>query len=89
MPVDLYVGGSEHTVMHLLFARFWFKVMYDAGLTPFKEPFNSLRHQGMLLAGRRLAECSRCPHNWRSGRTTDRRRRRRIRKARLEFSFDL
>ena len=50
MPVDLYVGGSEHTVMHLLFARFWFKVMYDAGLTPFKEPFSSLRHQGMLLA---------------------------------------
>ena len=50
MPVDLYVGGSEHTVMHLLYARFWFKVMYDEGLIPHQEPFAKLRHQGMLLA---------------------------------------
>ena len=50
MPVDLYLGGSEHTVMHLLYARFWFKVMYDEGLIPHKEPFAKLRHQGMLLA---------------------------------------
>ncbi len=50
MPVDLYVGGAEHAVMHLLFARFWFKVMYDAGLISYTEPFGALRHQGMLLA---------------------------------------
>ncbi len=50
MPVDLYVGGAEHSVMHLLYARFWFKVMYDAGLISYKEPFTALRHQGMILA---------------------------------------
>ncbi|MBM4436826.1 MAG: leucine--tRNA ligase [Actinobacteria bacterium] len=50
MPVDLYVGGAEHSVMHLLYARFWTKVMYDAGLVPFREPFQKLRHQGVILA---------------------------------------
>jgi leucyl-tRNA synthetase len=50
MPVDLYVGGAEHAVMHLLYARFWTKVMYDAGLVPFVEPFPTLRNQGMLLS---------------------------------------
>ena len=50
MPVDLYVGGSEHTVMHLLYARFWTKVLCDAGELDFGEPFRKLRHQGMLLA---------------------------------------
>ncbi|MBP5469444.1 MAG: class I tRNA ligase family protein, partial [Candidatus Riflebacteria bacterium] len=49
-PVDLYVGGAEHAVMHLLYARFWTKVMYDAGLIPFVEPFQQLRNQGMMLA---------------------------------------
>jgi len=49
LPVDLYVGGAEHAVMHLLYARFWTKVMYDAGLVPFVEPFPTLRNQGMLL----------------------------------------
>ncbi len=49
-PVDLYVGGAEHAVMHLLYARFWTKVMYDAGLVPFIEPFSKLRNQGMMLA---------------------------------------
>ena len=49
-PVDLYVGGAEHAVMHLLYARFWTKVMYDAGLVPFIEPFMKLRNQGMMLA---------------------------------------
>ena len=49
-PVDLYVGGAEHAVMHLLYARFWTKVMADAGLIPFDEPFKKLRNQGMLLA---------------------------------------
>jgi leucyl-tRNA synthetase len=51
LPVDLYVGGAEHAVMHLLYARFWTKVMYDAGLIPFGEPFQRLRNQGMILAG--------------------------------------
>ncbi|HZT41194.1 MAG TPA: leucine--tRNA ligase [Chthonomonadaceae bacterium] len=50
LPVDLYVGGAEHAVMHLLYARFWTKVMYDAGLIAFEEPFQRLRNQGMLLA---------------------------------------
>lgn len=50
LPVDLYVGGAEHAVMHLLYARFWTKVMYDAGLIPFHEPFSRLMNQGMLLA---------------------------------------
>ena len=50
LPVDLYVGGAEHAVMHLLYARMWTKVMYDAGLINFDEPFKALRNQGMLLA---------------------------------------
>lgn len=50
LPVDLYVGGAEHAVMHLLYARFWTKVMYDAGLVPFVEPFAKLKNQGMILA---------------------------------------
>lgn len=49
MPVDLYVGGPEHTVGHLLYSRFWTKVLYDAGLCPVDEPFQKLAHQGMLL----------------------------------------
>ncbi|HYF96637.1 MAG TPA: leucine--tRNA ligase [Patescibacteria group bacterium] len=50
LPVDDYIGGAEHAVMHLLYARFWTKVMYDEGLIEFKEPFTSLRNQGMILA---------------------------------------
>lgn len=50
MPVDCYVGGAEHAVMHLLYARFWQKVLYDAGLVSQKEPFHRLVNQGMLLA---------------------------------------
>ncbi|MBF6567769.1 MAG: leucine--tRNA ligase [Candidatus Binataceae bacterium] len=50
LPVDLYIGGAEHAVMHLLYARMWTKVMYDAGLIDFKEPFSVLRNQGMVWA---------------------------------------
>ncbi len=50
LPVDDYIGGAEHAVMHLLYARFWTKVMYDEGLISFKEPFSKLRNQGMILA---------------------------------------
>ncbi len=50
LPVDLYVGGAEHAVMHLLYARFWTKVLHDAGWVPFVEPFKKLMNQGMLLA---------------------------------------
>ncbi|AEV95446.1 leucine--tRNA ligase [Pediococcus claussenii] len=49
MPVDLYVGGAEHAVLHLLYARFWHKVLYDLGVVPTKEPFQKLVNQGMIL----------------------------------------
>ncbi|MGQ0645361.1 MAG: leucine--tRNA ligase [Elusimicrobiota bacterium] len=48
--VDLYVGGAEHAVLHLLYARFWHKVLYDLGFVSTKEPFQKLRHQGMVLS---------------------------------------
>ena len=50
LPVDLYVGGAEHAVMHLIYARFWTKVIKDAMLIDFNEPFAKLRHQGVVLA---------------------------------------
>jgi leucyl-tRNA synthetase len=50
LPVDDYIGGAEHAVMHLLYARFWTKVMYDDGLIKFQEPFTTLRNHGMILA---------------------------------------
>jgi leucyl-tRNA synthetase len=50
MPIDCYVGGAEHAVMHLLYARFWTKVLHDQGILGFVEPFTMLRNQGMLLA---------------------------------------
>jgi leucyl-tRNA synthetase len=49
MPVDLYIGGSEHAVLHLLYARFWHKVLFDAGFVSSSEPFARLVHQGMIL----------------------------------------
>ncbi len=49
LPVDLYIGGAEHAVLHLLYARFWHKVLYDCGLVFSKEPFKKLFHQGMIL----------------------------------------
>lgn len=59
LPVNTYVGGAEHAVMHLLYARFWTKVMYDAGMIDFFEPFSELKNQGMLLAssdGRKMSK---------------------------------
>src|SRR6185369_14931130 len=50
LPVDLYIGGGEHAVLHLLYARFWHKVLYDMALVESKEPFKKLRHQGTVLA---------------------------------------
>ncbi len=49
LPVDIYVGGAEHAVLHLLYARFWHKVLYDLGVVPTKEPFQKLYNQGMIL----------------------------------------
>ncbi|GMH37090.1 hypothetical protein BSKO_04963 [Bryopsis sp. KO-2023] len=49
MPVDLYIGGAEHAVLHLLYARFWHKVLYDLGVVTTKEPFGKLVSQGMIL----------------------------------------
>ncbi|MGM0126160.1 leucine-tRNA ligase [Enterococcus sp. AZ194] len=49
MPVDIYIGGAEHAVLHLLYARFWHKFLYDIGVVPTKEPFQKLYNQGMIL----------------------------------------
>jgi leucyl-tRNA synthetase len=49
LPVDIYIGGAEHAVLHLLYARFWHKVLYDIGVVPTKEPFQKLFNQGMIL----------------------------------------
>lgn len=59
LPVDVYVGGAEHAVMHLLYARFWTKVMHDAGLVSFIEPFTRLMNQGVLsspIDGKRMSK---------------------------------
>ncbi len=50
MPVDLYIGGAEHAVLHLLYSRFWHKVLYDIGKVSTKEPFQKLKNQGLILA---------------------------------------
>ena len=50
LPIDVYIGGAEHAVLHLLYARFWHKVLYDLGLVPSREPFQKLFNQGMILA---------------------------------------
>jgi len=58
LPVDDYIGGAEHAVMHLLYARMWTKVMFDEGLIEFNEPFTKLRNHGMILApdGRKMSK---------------------------------
>ena len=60
MPVDLYVGGAEHAVLHLLYARFWHKVLFDLGVVPQSEPFKKLFHQGMILGedGEKMSKSS-------------------------------
>jgi leucyl-tRNA synthetase len=57
-PVDMYVGGAEHTVLHLMYARFFTKVLFDAGYINFDEPFMKLRHQGIILGedGRKMSK---------------------------------
>ena len=50
MPVDMYIGGAEHAVLHLLYARFWHKVLYDCGLVSTLEPFQALRNQGLIVS---------------------------------------
>ncbi|MBI4127648.1 MAG: leucine--tRNA ligase [Parcubacteria group bacterium] len=58
LPVTLYVGGAEHAVLHLLYARFWTKVLFDSGELTFEEPFSKLRNQGLILAedGRKMSK---------------------------------
>jgi leucyl-tRNA synthetase len=58
MPVDLYIGGTEHTVGHLLYSRFWHKVLFDCGLVSSDEPFQKLRHQGVIMGadGHRMSK---------------------------------
>ena len=58
MPVDLYVGGTEHTVSHLLYMRFWQKVLFDCGLTSYDEPVQKLAHQGVIMGpdGQRMSK---------------------------------
>ena len=51
LPVDIYIGGAEHAVLHLLYVRFWHKFLYDLGVVPTKEPFQKLYNQGMILGG--------------------------------------
>ncbi|WP_035054100.1 leucine--tRNA ligase [Carnobacterium pleistocenium] len=51
LPVDIYIGGAEHAVLHLLYARFWHKFLYNIGVVPTKEPFQKLYNQGMILGG--------------------------------------
>jgi len=56
MPVDMYVGGAEHAVLHLLYSRMWTKVLFDLDFVPFTEPFMRLRNQGMILAPEKVID---------------------------------
>ena len=61
MPVDLYIGGPEHTVGHLIYSRIWNRYLYDKGLSPVKEPFKKLVHQGMILGSNGIKMGKRYP----------------------------
>ena len=61
MPVDLYIGGPEHTVGHLMYSRIWNRYLYDKGLSPVKEPFKKLVHQGMILGSNGIKMGKRYP----------------------------
>lgn len=61
MPVDLYIGGPEHTVGHLMYSRIWNRYLYDKGLSPVKEPFRKLVHQGMILGANGIKMGKRYP----------------------------
>jgi leucyl-tRNA synthetase len=61
MPVDLYVGGPEHAVGHLIYSRIWNNYLYDIGLSPVKEPFKKLVHQGMILGSNGIKMGKRFP----------------------------
>ena len=61
LPVDLYIGGPEHTTGHLLYSRFWNNYLYDKGLVPVKEPFQKLVHQGMILGANGIKMGKRYP----------------------------
>jgi len=64
MPVDLYIGGAEHAVLHLLYARFWHKVLYDRGLVGTPEPFHKLVNQGMILGEMEITGYQRPGGSW-------------------------
>jgi leucyl-tRNA synthetase len=56
LPVDMYVGGAEHAVLHLLYSRMWTKVLYDIGVVNFIEPFSALRNQGLILSNQKKVD---------------------------------
>lgn len=71
MPVDLYVGGAEHAVLHLLYARFWHKVLYDRGYVTTVEPFHKLVNQGMILGGMEFTGYRTASGQWVSARQVE------------------
>src|SRR4029078_12033300 len=64
LPVDLYVGGADHAVLHLLYSRFWHKVLYDRGHVPTVEPFQRLVNQGMILGEMEFTGAKDPSGNW-------------------------
>ncbi|MBA4019300.1 MAG: leucine--tRNA ligase [Pirellula sp.] len=68
MPVDLYIGGAEHAVLHLLYARFWHKVLFDRGIVTMREPFQKLVNQGMILGELEITGYQRADGSWVSAR---------------------
>ncbi|MEM9185847.1 MAG: leucine--tRNA ligase [Planctomycetota bacterium] len=71
MPVDLYIGGAEHAVLHLLYARFWHKVLYDRGVVSTPEPFQKLVNQGMILGEVEFTGYQSLDDNWVSAKDVD------------------